>query len=805
VRLARLDTPYAYTGGPARNNRNSFPWRPRFGRLQWSHRSMLPAPDGDSAAEGTPMRDADDPRLGPAASSVWQIVAVVALLAVAGLLVLSIGLGAALLAVRYPPHPANGGPGAADAAAEEDDNQEPANPPYPVKQDLRDAGPATVPGEKPAPPAPTARDRFLALGREAWAAQGAALIQDVRTAPDGQHVAYVEGQTLFVQPLGATGAARPVGEAVSILGRPAWSGDGRFVYFADREGGLRRYDVQTQGLDTLPFHGEAPVPAPDGRQLVFRRTRPTPKVDLPDGQAAADPREIVLGDLETHKVRVLVKEDGPDLTPLAVSPDSKRLALVAVTAAQPKQPEVARLLLLDLAPGAESHRVGPPSATLESVCWSGDGKALFYSRAQQPLPPDCWEADTAGPWAALDLFRLDVGTRKETRLSRGGGFGPPAVTADGNLFFLVWKNAGEEAAVRLHRAPLAAVLDFAAHEPNPPARDLEAWAKMLDDALDRARVPAQATGDALPPEVIERLAASFARSYKEHFKAGPPVGLRAWERVQHEVRALAVPEADRPRFVLVLGAVQGEYLCKKHGASWYMGAGPLIPPEMPSDRPDEANPFGLILNPFRASRANLAGPTGDDDEDSGPPVGWLRDALVRARGRTLLLTNDPAATKDALHELADPDLSRAAHLLEMKKGDEADQLLLDLVKRPQHAKNEFLALYVGKLLIENGRLAAARLLLEPRADAPPREAPKYNLLGLALLDSDPPAAAVQFRNALRCDLAYGPGWLNLAQAYAQAGDRTAAELCLRHYLRVLPFGPFADDARQRLAALHEGQ
>ena len=90
-------------------------------------------------------------------------------------------------------------------------------------------------------------------------------------------------------------------------------------------------------------------------------------------------------------------------------------------------------------------------------------------------------------------------------------------------------------------------------------------------------------------------------------------------------------------------------------------------------------------------------------------------------------------------------------------------------------------------------------------DAEPRDEHRYNLFGLALLDSDPGAAVLQFKNALRCNLYYGPGWLNLAQAYANANDRPSAVQCLRHYMRFMPYGPQAGDARQRLAALEAGE
>jgi tetratricopeptide (TPR) repeat protein len=760
-------------------------------------------------------------------SAVWQIVAVVAILAAAVLLALSLGLGATLVAERRQGRgaPIAGGkpPAGGQILGEDDDGQEPANPPYPVVQDMRPAGPPVVPGEDAEAAPKTPRQRFLALAQEAWEAPEQVFPQDVRVSPDGQQIAYVDRQMLLVGPMAGEaqevdlgGPAAPPGRrwparpapgsgTAGVVGAPSWWGDSQRVCFADSEGGLRRYDVRTRAVEALPFHGDSPVAVPsDPDKVVFRRSRPAPKVDLPGSAAAPDPQEVVLGTVTTGDVRVLLPASTTGWTPLAVSPDGKRLALSAPAEGDDKQPPPFRLFVLDLTAErpAEPKRLGRPYATLGPVSWAPDGKSLVCAHSQNPLPPDCWDADGPQAWPGVDLFHLDTDTEKQVRLSRGGGFGSPALAADGTLFFLVWQQRANAAAVATHlqRLPLAAALDFAANEPDRAPRDRQAWAKLIDDTLDDARVPRDADGEALPPEVLARVADGFARLYKERFRADAPASAAGWERQQRELRALAVPEASRPRFALVLGAAQGEYLRRRHGATWYMGAGPLVPAQAAAGQPDETNPFGLVLNPFQAVRGGLAAGE-QDEEESGGPTSWLGDALVRARGRTLLLTNDPAAAKEALKELADPDLARARDLFEDKKGAEADRLLLDLVGRKKHADNAYLVLHVGKLLYEHGRLDALRKLLEPRADLEPRDEHRYNLLGLALLESDPNAAVQQFKNALRCNLYYGPGWLNLAQAYAKANDRTAAVQCLRHYLRIMPYGPEAGDTRQRLAAL----
>jgi len=114
---------------------------------------------------------------------------------------------------------------------------------------------------------------------------------------------------------------------------------------------------------------------------------------------------------------------------------------------------------------------------------------------------------------------------------------------------------------------------------------------------------------------------------------------------------------------------------------------------------------------------------------------------------------------------------------------------------------------VGKLLYEHHRKAALRRLMERVSQEKPYDARRFNLLGLANLrdrdqpadsDTKPQVAIEAFKNALRCDLQFGPAYLNLAQAYEEAGNTSAARQCLLRYLQLLPDGPFAEDARRRL-------
>jgi tetratricopeptide (TPR) repeat protein len=127
--------------------------------------------------------------------------------------------------------------------------------------------------------------------------------------------------------------------------------------------------------------------------------------------------------------------------------------------------------------------------------------------------------------------------------------------------------------------------------------------------------------------------------------------------------------------------------------------------------------------------------------------------------------------------------------------------LLALVDKKQHRANYHLALHVGRLLYEHNRLAALRQLMERQCGLKPLDAGKFNLLGLALVREDPRRAIDQFQRALRCDLRFGPAYLNLALAYQAIDEPRSARQCLRRYLKLEPAGVCARDARRRLQEL----
>jgi hypothetical protein len=761
-------------------------------------------------------------------SGVWQLVAVVFMLAAGTLLVISLALGAVLYVEHRKPNfpsapvaKSSPAPILRPAPADNED-AEPADPPYPLVADLRPAGLVLPPGEERRPPGQTAHARFLALGKELWSAPERTFPQSVSISPDGRSIAYLQGQALMVGPLPAgpiqpvgggappqPGALRgpgfvpPSGQAggLRVVGRPAWSDDNRTVYFSTADGRLELYDSSSRMTRVLALHGDSPVPVPrHPTELICRRSRAVPKADVPSSPATADPAEIVLGDLGTGGTRVLVPESNEAVVPLAVSPDGTQLALALGPGSEGGQPHRQRLALLDVAAGGKPRAIGPPSLTLGPLCWAADGRALLYARQQQPLPPDCWEEDVAPYWASWDLFHLDLATGKETRLSRGGGFNVFSPTTGSDLFFVLEFGAGQADGPRLWSVPLAAALQFAAQEPNRPPRDQAAWSKLMHGVLEQCGLTAGAGGQQLTPDMLAKLADGFVRGHREHFQTDPPADAEGWERLQRELQTLSLSGSARPEFTVVLGAAEGEYLRRRHGAVWHLAPGPLGRPPEPATAPgDEESPFGLVLNPFLSVHSQSLA-ADDDDEDAVSGL-WMVNALVRANGRALVLANTPTAGKEGLRALADPRLAHATELFEQNKAEEAEGVLTEMVQDKKHQQNAYLVLTVGKLLHDHGRTAALRKLLEGRVDGLPQEPRKYNLLGLALLERDPREAARQFQNALRCDLYYGPAYLNLAQAYEKAGDAQGAAHCLRRLLRLIPGGPLAGDARRRLAAL----
>jgi tetratricopeptide (TPR) repeat protein len=719
---------------------------------------------------------------------------------------------------------------AGPAVAAEQDVPDPDNPPYPTRQDLRPAGTFPLPGdaeEADERPAPSLRRQFLNdVGRNpaVWSSTDPEGPDYVLVSPDGQNMAYAWGHQLLAGPLGApeaidengpvlpggagmAGMARRRGGWAAAQGQPipaappkpladhphaalsGWSADGTRVYWRDARGFIQTYIPQAGRQESAQFRAEAAVQLPlapeqRGQQpfLAIRRRQ-----QAKAGGADRDRTELVLIngiDAPAANPRVL-SVPADDLQFLALSPDGRRLAVVAGSAARDQKPARWRVVLLNTETGGVLC-TSPEAARYAGVCWTTDGKAMIYARSLSPVPAD---HAPGTPPDACDLFQFDPETKKETRLSRGGGFTSPSVAKD-DLFFLNRTTAG----VALEQMPLERAREFAEEQEQQQQKKQKDWAELAEEVCKRAGRFPDEDGKPQTAESIQKMADAFAQVYRTKFKEDPPGTVAALDWQRRQVEALDVAPLVQTRVRVILGSVEGEYLRRQHkDSAWHIGPHALTWPDVVGE-----NPFGFAFNPFQLLPGE--GTTKADTARS------LAEALFRAEGRVLVLSNDPAVAKKALDKLVDPDLARGTDLLKQNKGDEADRVLLEMAKR--HDRNYYLMVHVGTLFHEHGRKKALAELLQPllgqvdrRGAALPRDPRLYNLLGIAALDGDPQKAMLAFGNALRCDQDYGPAYLNLAQASFLAGHARDARLCLRRYLALFPKGEWAEDARRRLAVM----
>jgi len=676
-------------------------------------------------------------------------------------------------------------------------------------------------------PRTSPRARFLRQGREVWQDTARHYPNQVVVSPDGQHLAYFHGNNLVAGPFNSLreideetqraqggpvwGRGQVVPPAVEDetttaeqqpQGAPVWTADSRYVLYATLGGALKRYDLQANKLETLPLRGSQPVPLPvdaplaNGREsLLFVRGQPAVKVALPGAEPAADLAELVVGNLANRTICVLVPARAVRYRNPAVTPDGKLLAVWGGMRSAGQDACLYRLLLLDLTqPKADFAELAiPATAEPGQLAWTADGKALIYTRRlAAPLPPDAWAWSLRGLPNDEHLFEWDVAAGKETRLSRGGAIGASSVDRQNNIYYLAWKPDGAGNTQHLRSVSLKAARAFVTAEPEAPPRTAAAWSGLLDKLGEELPPAAKGPMPALTAEQVGKLAERFARLYQEQFGEAAPTTAGGLHRLAREVGAVDLPLPARRQMTLVLTALVGEYLRKAHGTVWHLTDRPGATHDNPP-----ASPFAMAILLFNgldlAEQLNkYQGLTFLDHLDSH---------RHSAAGRTLVLTNDPATAQAAVDRLTDPDLVRGTDQLRQGQHQEGERTLLALLAKPAHQANAHLTLVVGQLLLEHGRTQALEKVMRKACGQDPPGAPKFNLLGLALLERQPRQAIDAFKRALRCDLHYGPAYLNLAQAYRQANDTPAAIACLRRYLELSPDDPLAADAGQRLAVL----
>ncbi|HEY4241499.1 MAG TPA: hypothetical protein VGM88_16875 [Kofleriaceae bacterium] len=194
-------------------------------------------------------------------------------------------------------------------------------------------------------------------------------------SPDGKWIAFArrtgEHKQLFVAPLGAEQAARPLTDAIALDASPAWTADGRTVVFASTRGGsfdLWRVSTAGGAPEQLTFdagHEVAPSVASDGT-IYYTSVQ----------QVSADSAEtrswiaVRLPDGKTHRVT-----EGPADASPAISPDGRLLAFVRRTGDAPDHELVT--LALGVAGAEPLPLVRLPLTDESGPVWSRDGRFVL--------------------------------------------------------------------------------------------------------------------------------------------------------------------------------------------------------------------------------------------------------------------------------------------------------------------------------------------------------------------------------------------------------------------------------------------
>jgi hypothetical protein len=759
----------------------------------------------------------------------WRVLAILGMIGVLGT-----GFIAFVLAIALINHPnsVSSAPGNAKlapvwvapgqglngpAGGDVDEDEKQGNLPFPM---MREVDPASllIPGEPQLPKdrGPTPRQRFLDLAKDVvWKSN----INDfsvtmICVSPDGRFMSFADSTGLKAGIVGNPASMQlvddengpmfgpagpmqgvPVKRAWRAVGTPSWSSTG-ILYFAATDGRLREYDVNRHELRVLTCTGDAPAADPSKpEKLVYVRSRAEVKTETPERPGVVDATEVVRGDLEGRGApEVLIATSHRNWTELVVSPDGKRLALIANQRdGKNLYTSTNQVFLTDLDRG-EPTPITPPTAEIGNVAWLSDGQGLIYSRGHEVLPADYWEEEN--PWSnrSLDLFHYDLRTKKETRLSRGGGFQCAGVDRQGTIFYRCdWTQPGNHFA-RLLQVDLKTAQKFAADQPQTMLRDVKAWTALLDQAYHDAGVDAAVDKPKLTPELMAKLSDAYARAHRDQFKTAAPASLRELDRQGWEVNGLHLPVKEGKRLRFLLAASEGEYLRVRHQAEWRLVERQPVPPDGIHDEFTNDNPFAFVLNVFQPTNGNFP----RDEDDEAPYYASLPFQVRQAGGRKLILTNDLAAGKAAADALTDPELEKGQEFLMQRKN--ADDVLKGLVKK--YPKNRYLTLHVAQILLDHHCRDAARDLLKEEWDPSVLDAQKHNLLGVAWLDDAPRTAIEEFQRALGCSPYYGPALLNLAQAFTAVRDDHAAEQCLRRFVKHFPGDVHAADARRRLADLH---
>src|SRR5262249_28292648 len=147
----------------------------------------------------------------------------------------------------------------------------------------------------------------------------------------------------------------------------------------------------------------------------------------------------------------------------------------------------------------------------------------------------------------------------------------------------------------LLRVPLNKARELAAAQATV-RRGAKAWADLSAAALREAGLPTDVRASALDEEAVKKLVAAVARNHRDRFKSELPDTAAELDRLRGEARGVTLSAAERSRIALVLGAVEGEYLRRKHAARWVLKPKPA---GAPLAAPEIDDLFRHLVDPFR--------------------------------------------------------------------------------------------------------------------------------------------------------------------------------------------------------------
>lgn len=226
-------------------------------------------------------------------------------------------------------------------------------------------------------------------------------VTSLRVSPDGEYIAWIEGDT-EVMLATRDGQVRRIASAAPSPGGLAWAAGGREVWFtAGRTSSLGDLEIRAVSLDgnwrqvlSVPGGVRLLDIAPDGRVLLTH-TRETVELHLEDGQQRFDLGWFTssqLVDLSDDGRWVLFSEDGPSGFDLYLRSRDGRAAVKLIdglrTPAARLSPDASRLVVtandgrLALVPvGAGNQTSWPVAGTARA--WFPDGRRVLVLREGQ--------------------------------------------------------------------------------------------------------------------------------------------------------------------------------------------------------------------------------------------------------------------------------------------------------------------------------------------------------------------------------------------------------------------------------------